>query len=250
METLTDRTAPSEPPAPRPPWVMLNPNVNDMVDSDSAVADAKTRAASCTSSGQSFTISIDLAPPPATSSYYCDWIGGALSSLSLSDDRRRHRPFPNHDESKNLHVIAAHDDSLLIRMMLPDLDRGYRYANTCDHFLYETGGAARPPSLSLLPGSPRTLDTRDTGVLRRGEGEFLVARLKVIYPEGEGPHDTAEIFVLRPDGSDWDLKRLHIVHHEGGKLVKWPELDAVVPVGTRFMCWVDYVSGFFMCDLA
>ncbi|CAN6243910.1 unnamed protein product [Urochloa humidicola] len=249
METLTDRTAASDLPPARPPCVMLNPYVNNMVDSDSAVADAQTRAASCTSSGQSFTLSIDLAPPPATSNYYCDWIGGALGSCS-SDEGRRHRPFPNRDESKNLHVIAAHEDSLLIKMMPPDLHLEYRYANTWDYFLYETGGAARPPSLSLLPGSPRTLDTADTGVLRRGEGEFLVARLKVIYPESEGPYDTAEICVLRPGGSDWDLKQLPIVHHEGGKLVTWPELDAAVPVGTRFMCWVDYVSGLFVCDMA
>ncbi|CAL4888532.1 unnamed protein product [Urochloa decumbens] len=278
METLmTNRTAPSDPPPARPPWVMLKPGVNNKVDSDSAVADAKTRAASCTSSGQSFSISFELAAPPATSSCYCDWIGGALGSGSGSgsDDGRRHRLCPDIDQSKNLSIIAAHDDSLLLKMGLPDVRDGFRYTNKYDYFLYETGGAARPPSLWLLPGCyvskqvhrkevarkvptrsdrPRSLhngDAGDTGVLRcgHGEGEFLVAQLEVIYQDGGGPHDTAEICVFRPGGGDWELKQLPIVHHEEGKLPWWPNLDTAVPVGTRFMCWVDYVNGFFMCDM-
>ncbi|CAL5022638.1 unnamed protein product [Urochloa decumbens] len=257
---MTNRTAPSDPPPARPPWVMLKPGVNNKVDSDSAVADAKTRAASCTSSGQSFSISFELAAPPATSSCYCDWIGGALGSGSGSDDGRRHRLYPDIDQSKNLSIIAAHDDLLLLKMGLPDARDGFRYTNTYDdYFLYETGGAARPPSLWLLPGCyvsrqvhrkevarkvptrcdrPRSLhngDAGDTGVLRcgDGEGEFLVAQLEVIYEDGGGPHDTAEICVLRPGGGDWEVKQLPIVHHEGGELLSWPNHDAAVPVGTR-----------------
>ncbi|CAN6237834.1 unnamed protein product [Urochloa humidicola] len=130
METLTNRTAPSDlPAAARPPWVMLKPYVNNKMDSDSAIADAKTRASSCTSSGQSFSISFELAAPPASSSFYCDWIGGALGS---DDGRWRHRLYRNIDQSKNLSIVAAHDDSLLLKMGLLDVHDGFRDTNTYD----------------------------------------------------------------------------------------------------------------------
>jgi hypothetical protein len=57
--------------------------------------------------------------------------------------------------------------------------------------------------------------------------------------------------VLRPGGHDWVLKRVPIVHHEGdGELRCWTEMDAAVPVGSRFMCWVDYTSGFLVSNMA
>jgi len=74
-----------------------------------------------------------------------------------------------------------------------------------------------------------------------------VAELEVGYYALYG---TAELCVLRP-GHDWVLKRLPIVHHEGeGQLQHWTEIDATVPVGSRFMCWVDYLSGFILCDMS
>ncbi|RCV37314.1 hypothetical protein SETIT_8G052900v2, partial [Setaria italica] len=243
METLTNPRAPSDPPAARPRWVMLDPNVNNKVDS------------------KSFTVSFILAPPPATSSYHCDWIiGGAPGHGYNSNDDLRHRIVPDRDRSNDLLVIEAHDDSVLIKMSVPER----RGCFLRDYFLYETGGAARPPSLSLLPGCyiskqferekgptpndrPRSLDNWNTGVLRRGGGELQVAQLEVMY--GDPPHDTAGLCVVRP-GAEWDLKRLPIVHQEAGELPQWPELDAAVPVGVRFMCWVDYVNGFFLCDMA
>uniref|UniRef100_K3ZMD7 DUF1618 domain-containing protein n=1 Tax=Setaria italica TaxID=4555 RepID=K3ZMD7_SETIT len=219
------------------------------------------QAASFTSSGKSFTVSFILAPPPATSSYHCDWIiGGAPGHGYNSNDDLRHRIVPDRDRSNDLLVIEAHDDSVLIKMSVPER----RGCFLRDYFLYETGGAARPPSLSLLPGCyiskqferekgptpndrPRSLDNWNTGVLRRGGGELQVAQLEVMY--GDPPHDTAGLCVVRP-GAEWDLKRLPIVHQEAGELPQWPELDAAVPVGVRFMCWVDYVNGFFLCDMA
>jgi len=139
-----------------------------------------------------------------------------------------------------------------------------------DYFLYEAG-AGRTPSLYLLPGCyvsnqfERDKDARqvpsrkdearnlslfkDTGILRRGEGEVLVAQLEVGY---YAPYSTAELCVLRPGAQDWVHKRVPIVHHEGeGVLVRdWTEIDAAVSVGSRFMCWVDYLSGFLLCDMA
>ena len=57
--------------------------------------------------------------------------------------------------------------------------------------------------------------------------------------------------MLRPGGHNWVLNRLPIVHHEGdGELRRWTEMNAVTPVGSRFMCWVEYTSGFLVCDMA
>ncbi|OEL37797.1 hypothetical protein BAE44_0001184, partial [Dichanthelium oligosanthes] len=143
----------------------------------------------------------------------------------------------------------------------------YRHDLETPSYLGHFPGAARPPLLTLLPGcyvstqyerdkgvrqdptrsySPRSLDKKDNAVLRRGEGELLVAQLEVMHDEG--PHDKAEVCVLR-HGLEWELKRLPIVHHGGGELQQWPEIEAAVAVDNGFMCWVDYVSGIFVCDM-
>ncbi|CAN6362428.1 unnamed protein product [Urochloa humidicola] len=267
METLTNQRAPSESPATRPRWLMLDPGVNDD-NSDPSAADTKTKAASCTSTGQSFTVSFNLAAPPATSRFYCDWIGGAPGDGSARDSDNDDDPPLSREESKDLSIIAAHDGCLLIETRVPDQRRGNIAVN--DFFVYESGGGgARLPSLSPIPGcyfstqfgrdrdachvpsrsdSPRMLDRKDTGVLRRGEGDLVVvAQLEVMWND-EGAYGIAELCALRP-GGDWDIKRLPIVHHDGGKLPKWPVLDAAVPVGDRFMCWVDYINGIFVCDM-
>ncbi|CAL4995052.1 unnamed protein product [Urochloa decumbens] len=229
METLTNSRAAVDPPAASlPRWVLLNHYVST-ADTDPSVADVTTAASSCTSSGLSFSVSFAPVATPATSRFYCYWIGGAPDEF----DHNR----------KDLRIIAAHDDVVLIRTSVPDSRSAFC---TNDYFLYETGSAARPPLLSLLPCCD--LDMKDTGVLRRGEGEVIVAQLVVMYDNEKGLRDTAEICVLR-QGGDWDLKQLPIVHHEGSKLPKWPRLDAVIPVGIRFMCWVDYASGLFVCDI-
>ncbi|XP_039772168.1 uncharacterized protein LOC120640407 [Panicum virgatum] len=110
-----------------------------------------------------------------------------------------------------------------------------------DYFLYETGGAARPPSLLLgfydsTRQSERDRDAGDVptpnpnGVLRHGEGEVLVAQLDVA-------HDTAELCVLSSAAGEWVLRQVPVVDHEGGgRLHLWPKIAAAVPVGSRFMC--------------
>ena len=37
-------------------------------------------------------------------------------------------------------------------------------------------------------------------------------------------------------GGRWDRRRQPIMHHEGGELTEWPNLDATMLVGRRFMC--------------
>jgi hypothetical protein len=75
----------------------------------------------------------------------------------------------------------------------------------------------------------------DTSIQRHGEGEVLVAEVEM--PPYGAPYNTAELCVLRP-GHDWVLKQVPIMHHEGdGELWRWTEIDAIVPVGSCFMCW-------------
>ncbi|KAL6653289.1 hypothetical protein ACP70R_008867 [Stipagrostis hirtigluma subsp. patula] len=205
-------------------------------------ADAKTLAATLTSDGYLFRVSFLLAPPPASTVLYFDWPGGAPVSNG---------GYP--------YVLAAHGDSVLFEVRLLGWS-SYRDDDVVHYFLY-VAGAARPPSLLQLPaGDIRPTWSSDmksqqaTGLLRRGEDEFLVAQLEV--PEVT-PRDWAELCVLHPGrGSRWELKRVPIivVHGDGrggvGRTMKWWQTDETVPVGDRFLCWVDYLRGFLTCDMA
>ncbi|KAJ1274700.1 hypothetical protein BS78_05G081900 [Paspalum vaginatum] len=93
----------------------------------------------------------------------------------------------------------------------------------------------------------------DTGLLMlRGEDdEPLVAQLQLAYA---APFDTSELCVLRP-GRGWELNEaVRIVHTDGSgnhDLERWQETHAVVPVGGRYLCWVNYdLSTFLVCDMA
>jgi len=137
-------------------------------DRDSS-ADAKTTAASCTSSGLPFTVSFSVAAPPAASSFHGHWVGGDgvggtpasdgdENEYSGSDDDCSDCSYAiadrKHSNEPQLKIIAAHDDAVLIEMM--PCERGSysasAEADTSDYFLYQAGAGRRPPSLSLLPG--------------------------------------------------------------------------------------------------
>jgi hypothetical protein len=139
------RRSDSPPAAAGPRWLILNSCIDD-----SSVADAKTTAACCTSSGKPFSISFGIAAPPACCSLHCDWLGGGTPG----DSDGKH----SKSEPDDVRIIAGHDDALLIeireiRVPSPEVRRGQPPTTTFfDHFLYEAGGGARPPSLSLLPG--------------------------------------------------------------------------------------------------
>nr|CAB3489279.1 unnamed protein product [Digitaria exilis] len=235
-----------------PRWLLLDQYVNNR-GSEPSIPDAKTTAASCTSTGQLFTVSFALAAPPAISTFCCEWIGDA----PVGNDRRR-RDFTGHDESKNLHIVAAHNGSALIEMSPPESRFCSRYDNKLRR-RPDAAMAVAAPGLLLLQArhvptridKPRSLDVgNNTALLRLVDGELLVCQLEVIH-ENDRPNDTAELCVLRWPGRDWEMMRLDIAHHEDGGELPWsPEMDAVVPVGVRFVCWVDYNLGFFFHDVA
>jgi hypothetical protein len=248
--------------------------------SDSTTADVfpddRTAAESRTTWGRPLRVSLSRVAPPAIS-YICynDSDGPNSEDGGGDDDKQSAYDDP-------LYVVAAHGDSVLVKLSVPcrlrrRLGIGILDAAT-DYFLYRAATAAtgQPPSLSLLPAChipmygreysdedpfhmERVFDVMDTGlILRSGGGddggEVLVAQLQVTH---QAPFDTAELCVLRPGRRDWELKvAVPIVHsNEVGEgrhdLGEWQELNAAVPVGNRFLCWVNYDrSTFLVCDMA
>lgn len=88
-------------------------------------------------------------------------------------------------------IIASHGNSVLFMARPPKRKHTYygHEFSVSDNFLYEAGGSARLPSLLLLPSWPfprqfenegssdpacRSLEKKDTGLLWRGDDEFLV----------------------------------------------------------------------------
>ncbi|CAN6362431.1 unnamed protein product [Urochloa humidicola] len=258
METEHSDDSPAAAAACGPRWMMLN-RYSYRRFANSA---ATTSSASHTSTGHLFRVSFRLAPPPACSTFYNDWAG--------SDDA------PN----QNPQIVTAHGDCLLLDVTCPNPDDKYNTIVT-DHFLYDAGGgggAARPPALSLLPACffPMTFERgedtdwrasarqrrhlwkNNTGILRRGSGEVItVAQLEV--PDNndrEIPRNKAELCVLDTGTLEWELNRdVPVVHGEATagearELMVWWETDVAVPVGDRFLCFVDYYRGFLLYDMA
>ncbi|RLM69450.1 hypothetical protein C2845_PM17G12400 [Panicum miliaceum] len=224
-----------------PRWVLLK-HYGEAVDVGSCpAADARTLAASRTSTGHPVAVSLSLAAPPAVSSV------------------RFH--FPRGVQGASGYVLAAHDSSLLICAYFEE-HRDSRY----NYFVYDAGAASaeppRPLSLSLLPPhwhclaeqEPESegpawhwrelLDTRSTGLLRRGEGEFAVAELVAGYGR-------AELMLLRGGRWSWSHERPAVVVHRDSQdsdeepltlLSSWTT-HTVLPVGDAQLCWVDLHRG-------
>ncbi|VAH98446.1 unnamed protein product [Triticum turgidum subsp. durum] len=250
MEARTDHQQPSGDPSPgQPRWVLLQGN---MICEDPAARattpiasddlDAETVADALTSGGRNVRVSLHLTAPPAVSRLRVDIPGLPEGTQLLAQ------------------IIAAHADSVLIEI---ETSRPGRFdthkRDSLDYFVYNAGDAAadpsRPPSLSLLPpyhkGSPRwkrLMPVETNALLRRGDEDLLVARLTLDGTEGEAPLE-AELCLLRSGEWEWEPKHLPVLHGDGKrKEVSFWETDAVIPVGDRFLYWVDYYRGIIFSD--
>jgi hypothetical protein len=89
----------------------------------------------------------------------------------------------------------------------------------------------------------------------RGEAQFVVAQLKMVWVNGDvGPNKAAELLLFR-DGQWRVVKRPRIVHDHGEDgdmfMALW-EPQAVVPLGGddgRLLCWVDFSRGVVSSDV-
>ncbi|KAM0867897.1 hypothetical protein ACQ4PT_041701 [Festuca glaucescens] len=243
METQHAETSdPTTAVVARRPWVLLDRlgHRNDHV-----IAEDATVASSRTSTGKDIQVSFRFAAPPATSRLYLGWVGGPSKENSSF-------AYPR--------VIAAHADSVLLQLTDPP---------RIDYFVYKAGSGG-PPSLSLLPqstdirysGGPaltrgdqrqRMVDRKAIGVLRRrADHAFAVAELS--KAGGEGTPVAFELCVLISPGpastscKTWELRHPQVRDAKGFQvrtLTCW-ETDAVVPVGGRSLCWVDYYHGLLL----
>ncbi|KAG0528985.1 hypothetical protein BDA96_05G059100 [Sorghum bicolor] len=244
----SDDDSPSSTSAKDPSWVLLNPGGCHRVirDVNSMAAHNETLAKSLTSTGQHHLhVSFRLAPPPAISFLRYHYASTV----------------PNEENKENILEVAAitaHGDSILLRMTRRRRD-GRRMSPTFDHFMYRAGTGTRPPSLTLLPelsfprkyaDQPRLLFNEDTGVLRRGENDLLVAQLDTGHHDDRP--DLANLCVLRVGRSEWEHKcAVPILHEEGVELMgllSGP--DMTIPVGDRFLCWLWFGRGLVVCDMA
>jgi hypothetical protein len=189
--------------------------------------DAKTMAAGRTSTGHLIQVSLRVEEPLATATVRID---GGVEVVE------------EHDYA----VVAAHGDSLLIRVGFKEKQHQQGY--TTDYFVYNAGDAAatdppRPPSLSLLPpcyeeAEPekrvrgRRLGPDALGLLRRGEDELVVAELRT-------PRPVPELCLFR--SGEWSVKRVPIsysdVDRDAGDAL-WEQIPSVwntvvVPIGDR-----------------
>ncbi|TVT96814.1 hypothetical protein EJB05_57953, partial [Eragrostis curvula] len=269
METLiTQPREPSGSPeaaASSPGWVMLGYyNHNWASDSTTVVCDGMTCAAAKTSKGRSIQVSFNLVAPPGISTFYFNWVGGA------PDGNDRYKLASN--------VITAHNNCIIFQvnvvLMCGDYRRGSH--DETDYFLYEACAAGQPPSLSLLPAcffsrmyhrqnvtSPGLLHIQNvspdharsmrkdcTGLLRCGDDGLMVVELELPYGD-DNPRNTAELCMLWR--GEWELRVVPIIFPNAGKPRKLMEgwsTDVVVPVADRFLCWVDYLRGFLLGDMA
>ncbi|OEL36456.1 hypothetical protein BAE44_0002525 [Dichanthelium oligosanthes] len=94
------------------------------------------------------------------------------------------------------------------------------------------------------------LERDGTGLLRRGEDEFVVAGLKIEYVRGTGTTPTRKVAELRLFRSgEWCTKRSLICHYDGGQvgeLVSSWQNSIVVPVGDQLLSWVDQRRGLLL----
>ncbi|CAL4995029.1 unnamed protein product [Urochloa decumbens] len=229
MQTLTHATAsnhPSGSPAPaQPRWVILDRWGIPRDSSNNIVADDKTAAEYRTSSGRPIRVYLSNTALPPEISFICV------------------DPVEEH-----VYVIAAHGDSVLFQRnrVVPKSSNIWieieRYQPSNDYFGYIHWDE---------DFTARYFNQGDTGILCRSDNELLVAQLRIA---NDAPFDTAQLCVLRPGRREWELNTaVPIVHHDGGgrhDLQKWQDAQVVVPVGDRFLCWVNFdCSTFLLCDM-
>ena len=154
-----------------PPWVMLEHScTREVQGSSSSIADTNTLASCRTTSGHPINVSLCLAAPPEGSRVCVQLPAGVEVDYAV--------------------VLAAHGDSVVVQVAGIKNRGAFSVTKSTDHFVYSAGDAAadppRPPSLSLLaphsityeeekrrPRGCHYLDSESTGLLRRGEDDFL-----------------------------------------------------------------------------
>ncbi|TVU26627.1 hypothetical protein EJB05_29181, partial [Eragrostis curvula] len=248
----------SGPAAACPPWVLLYfyGEHEDDVSGSSSATDANTMAVARTTPGHPIRVSFRFAPPPEVSRLHVRFPDGARKTLPVT--------------------MAAHGDSVLFRIVFEEA-HGDSYTYTADHFVYNAGTAAGPnprlPTVYLLPPChlsdrcfflfsdgtdlvSQVLNDLATGLLLRGQDEFVVAELTmVLVRDGYAPNKKmkpmkkVQLLLLRHD--EWTIERPTVTHVDGevDELLSSWKTSTVLAVGDEMLCWVDVSHGLLFLNV-
>nr|TKV99577.1 hypothetical protein SEVIR_8G053000v2 [Setaria viridis] len=183
-------------------------------------ADARTLAASRTTSGHLIQVGLHLAEPPAASCVCLQLPDGVDVYYSTST------------------VAATHGDSVLIQI--------------CCRCSCPTMSPRKRTHGSRELDLRRSLITSATGLVCHGEDELVVAELKMVGVSRETPEVlAAELFMFR--SGEWSIKRQRVTFgdgdHEDEELPSMWNTNTVVTVSNRLLCWVDLSHGVLFCDI-
>uniref|UniRef100_A0A0E0F326 DUF1618 domain-containing protein n=1 Tax=Oryza meridionalis TaxID=40149 RepID=A0A0E0F326_9ORYZ len=213
-----------------PPWVILRNSGSyegrHGGEDDDLIPDANTAAASQTSTGLHITVSFSLAAPPSPSLMWFRCARGADSESSC-----------------NCRVIAAHGDSVLIKVSrLPP--RLQRRPLRLQGISRRRRRRRRPLAGTGTAAVAYFAFHNAIGMLRRGEDDLVVAELTVERRPDTPRLEEAKLLVFR--SGEWSVKRAPISRGSSGSSrelsAPW-ENDMAVPVGDRLLCYVDLHHG-------
>ncbi|RLN07218.1 hypothetical protein C2845_PM11G12350 [Panicum miliaceum] len=154
-----------------------------------------------------------------------------------------------------IYDASAIDDPFSLKPLppctLPHLD----YTGRLPHRRH-SGASAASTSSGGASAKRGLLAVKSMGLLCRGSEEqleFVVAELQLFKPSISEVY--ADIFLLKSDRhgpGKWRSTRVPILCSDDPddlwQLCLW-QTDAVVPVGDRWLCWVDYYRGILFCNV-
>lgn len=203
-----------------------------------------------TSSGRSGYFSFSLATPPKVSYLDLYWPRGQTKSSGFHISAEPVYPS----------VISADKNLLLLRIAIP----GQLCHRQVPHDLFVYTAAGLRPSLKQLPlhdaPAPKAEDFRKFFVSKSGigilrldgdQGHYVVADL---FVSDVGDKKIAQLCVFSTASKTripWRVFAKIAPHSsDGGQFPVCWLTSTVLPLGGRFLCWVDYYSGILLSDFS